>query len=214
MLYFSMSLIIPGARLCRPDSHKPPSCSTAISLSGQAQSNRQRRFGWNRYSGIPTGSPENEISNRCLCRERRLTCILMRFCVHCNAVIPGGKRHDAKYCSTKCRMRKARAQWHEVNKHRKNVPRATVGAIHEMVVCANLLGRGYHVFRAISASSPCDLAVLVDRKLFLIEVTTGYMGTTGKLQYPPHKNGKFDAIAVVHGKEEITYLPDIFPPKP
>jgi hypothetical protein len=51
------------------------------------------------------------------------------------------------------------------------VPNGTLGAERELLVAAELMLRGYHVFRALSPSSPCDLiAYREDRTPIRIEV--------------------------------------------
>jgi len=90
----------------------------------------------------------------------------------------------------------------------------TTGAIGELLVAADLLQKGYHVFRAQSPSCPCDLAILKDNRLLRVEVRTGHRSrATGKV-YPPVKdnlsNGKYDLyVQVVHGPLEITYFPPL-----
>jgi hypothetical protein len=73
---------------------------------------------------------------------------------------------------------------------------ATVGALGELLVAADLLIRGYEVFRAISPSCSCDLAILKDGKLLRVEVRTGYRTTVDP-----------DAIAI--GKKQGTHRADI-----
>jgi hypothetical protein len=77
------------------------------------------------------------------------------------------------------------------------------------MVSGDLMKRGYHVFRALSPSCPCDLAVLKDNNLVLIEVTTGYRGKDGKHSFPEHKNGRYDVVAVVFHDGEIIYKPSL-----
>lgn len=46
----------------------------------------------------------------------------------------------------------------------------TSGAICELLVAADLLRRGYHVFRAVSPSCPCDLLAMRDNLSARVEV--------------------------------------------
>ena len=85
----------------------------------------------------------------------------------------------------------------------------TTGAISELRVCVDLLARGYEVFRSVSQSCSCDIAVLKDGRLFRIEVTTGYENPhTGTLSYSPHKTENYDVIAVVL-PEDIVFKPEL-----
>ena len=47
---------------------------------------------------------------------------------------------------------------------------ATIGAISELMVSADLLKKGYEVFRAVSPSCSCDLAILRDTKADIIAI--------------------------------------------
>lgn len=48
-----------------------------------------------------------------------------------------------------------------------------VGAISELIVCADLLKKGWEVFRTVSQSCSCDLIVIKNKKILRIEVRTG-----------------------------------------
>jgi hypothetical protein len=83
-----------------------------------------------------------------------------------------------------------------------------VGAIGELIVAADLLKKGYHVFRSCSPSCPCDLAILKDEKLFRVEVkTTQYSrpnsGDSLRKKYEA-KGNTFDVFAHV-SKDGIYY---------
>jgi hypothetical protein len=75
----------------------------------------------------------------------------------------------------------------------------TVGAIGELIVSADLLQKGYEVFRALSPSSSCDLAILTkEKKLIRVEVKTGYRTKmTGRLGCAKPDNARFDILAIV-----------------
>ncbi len=84
--------------------------------------------------------------------------------------------------------------------------------MHELVVCVDLLRRGYHVFRAVAPNCACDLLILKDGTLTRVEVTTGYIGLKGNLAHPVKDPNRFDLLAVVtyreDGREDIVYRPD------
>jgi len=89
-----------------------------------------------------------------------------------------------------------------------NLPIGTVGAISEILVSADLLKKGYEVFRAISPSCSCDLAMLKDNKLLRVEVRTGRNSATGKLYYSSNMRADIMAV-VIHKTNEIIYIPKI-----
>lgn len=127
-------------------------------------------------------------------------------CVVCGKDIPERRlkvaKGVAKYCSHECISENHRRQYRERNKPVFiGIPTGTVGTINELRVSVDLLTRGYHVFRSLSPSCTCDLVIVVDRRAFRIEVTTGHRTRDGKLQYPRHNNVRYDALAVV--------LPDV-----
>lgn len=88
----------------------------------------------------------------------------------------------------------------------------TVGALHELKVAADLIERGFHVFRALSPSCECDLAFIENRRLFRVEVTTGYRNVqSGKLIFPPHSPDRYDVLAIVIEGKQIIYQPELTP---
>jgi len=48
----------------------------------------------------------------------------------------------------------------------------TKGTANEFLVAANLMSRGYDVFKALSHNSSCDLIVLERARIYRIEVKT------------------------------------------
>ncbi len=95
-------------------------------------------------------------------------------------------------------------------KRKTQLSSATVGAIHELKVAIDLLERGFQVFRALSPSCECDLALISAGKLFRVEVTTGYTTISGRICSPGpqkmRKDGhKFDVLATVVDGEKIVY---------
>lgn len=83
----------------------------------------------------------------------------------------------------------------------------TVGAISELLVSADLLRRGYAVFRALSAACPCDLAVLKGTTLIRVEVKTSYR-YRGKLMRPTLRTDNFDVLAICIGAEIVYEVAD------
>ena len=95
-----------------------------------------------------------------------------------------------------------------------SVSSGTVGAIHEMMVATDLMKRGFHVFRALSQSCPCDLvAYNVSGVPYRIEVRTWNKTVTGDIYASqlskPKDKGRQDCFAFVSRDGEIRYVPDI-----
>ncbi len=91
------------------------------------------------------------------------------------------------------------------------IPAGTVGAISELRACQDLMAKGYEVFRAVSPSSSCDIAVLKDGKLLRIEVRTSYKDiSTGKITRTKtgQDEGRQDVFAWVL-PDSIVYEPSL-----
>lgn len=118
-------------------------------------------------------------------------------CAGCNGPIDG--RKSRRYCSHACRIRYYNDQA-LYNAKGKRIT-ATVGAVSELVVSADLLDRGLPVFRALSPAAPFDLVTLYDSQLFAIEVRTGYRTPkTGGVAHGKSHQGA-DLFAVYLRKE-------------
>lgn len=74
---------------------------------------------------------------------------------------------------------------------------STIGALCEVVVCADLLDRGIHVYRSMSPDSPCDLVALVDGKPFRIEVKCSRKDRYGNVVRPNNHPDRYDVLACV-----------------
>ena len=86
-----------------------------------------------------------------------------------------------------------------------------VGAVSELVACADLMRRGFHVFRSQSPTCPCDLIVYKNAgRLIRVEVRTATIHpTSGMLSFAldSSDNGRADVYALV--VENVTgYLPE------
>lgn len=131
----------------------------------------------------------------------------MKTCVHCSNPITGKRLRweHVKFCSKVCSTAYAR-KLGPASQY-VSLATSTVGAIHELKVACDLMQSGFQVFRALSASCDCDLAVLCGNKLIRVEVTTGYSTRSGRVTYNIHKSENFDVMAVVH-KGGILYAPE------
>jgi hypothetical protein len=78
------------------------------------------------------------------------------------------------------------------------------GAASELVVCVDLIRRGYDVFRAVSAQCCCDLIAVKGINVLRVEVRTAH-GTKGM---SASKRGHYDVLAVVR-EFNVSYKPTI-----
>lgn len=81
------------------------------------------------------------------------------------------------------------ARCQEKRRYQKTKPRrgqylskSQIGAASELMVAADLLSKGYEVFRSVSACGTCDLVILKDDKFSRVEVKTGYETGSGAVK--------------------------------
>lgn len=137
-------------------------------------------------------------------------------CKRCNGDIPLSrmKRHPV-YCGEECASQWHREAWTKRNRHSKiKLSASVIGAMHELLVSADLFKMGYSVFRSLSPSAPCDIVILKNGKLLRVEITTGILSSTGKIynakMYKPKKvKEQYDVLAIAF-KGKITYEPESF----
>lgn len=123
-------------------------------------------------------------------------------------------KKNKKYCSKECgkivcSKNKYGDSYSSILTDKPDIPAASMGAVSELIVCADLIKRGYSVFRAQSPACPCDLVVWLGGKLYRVEVRTGSTSVyTGKLLFPFKESdkGRFDIMAVAKHNGEIAYL--------
>jgi hypothetical protein len=138
----------------------------------------------------------------------------MATCISCTGEIPPHKvrrtRGTVKYCDPSCRAAYWKKQYAGQNTI-WNLPSGTVGAINELRVSVDLLVKGYAVFRALSPSCPCDLVLLVDHRVFRVEVTTAHRSSNGRPTFPAKNPARYDLLAVVFPDSIVysTELPEL-----
>jgi len=130
-------------------------------------------------------------------------------CLVCREPIISPRR---VYCSDECARTEATRKERE-GMSQFNPPdlvnTGTRGAISELRVAADLLERGFEVFRSVSPSSPCDFAIFRDGELLRLEVRTGHYDRSGKpYKYSYFDRSKADVLAMVY-KDKICYNPVI-----
>jgi hypothetical protein len=127
-------------------------------------------------------------------------------CINCGGFIIEPKTNKV-YCSDACGAEYRNNNFYTANQRLPiKIKSATTGAAHELVVCVDLMKRGWHVFRAQSPSCPCDLIAMNDNQLLRIEVTTGTIVKHG-IAFPKKKDSYiFDFIAVVTHNHDIHWF--------
>lgn len=86
----------------------------------------------------------------------------------------------------------------------------TIGCISEMLVCADLLQKGWHVYRSISPHAPDDLVARREKKTVAVEVRSGRQNRAGVISCAkPIREKTWDVLAVVLPSGEIHYQPEI-----
>lgn len=114
-----------------------------------------------------------------------------------------------KTCSHECSQQRGHVLYLQQNRRSDvRLTPGTVGAIGELRVAIDLLQKGHAVFRALSSSCPCDLAVLHNNKLITVEVKTASITRSGKLTCPNSKKQVHDVLAAVL-PDQIVYIPDL-----
>ena len=140
-----------------------------------------------------------------------------RLCKGCGKELPTGSPKNKQYHS-ECLKERARASANlgyasAGDIHGVVLPTGTVGAVGELGVCADLLRRGFHVFRSVSPNAPCDIVVLrPDLTPRRVEVRTGLRHSDGSITWAKKPTDTCDAYAVVLyvGAElQIHYIPEL-----
>lgn len=95
----------------------------------------------------------------------------------------------------------------------------TVGAAVEMLVCADLIARGFEVYRSVSPHCSGDLIASRNGKYHKIDATLGRLMKNGGISFSKrHDKTRFDIIAAVATDDQrnmakshcIAYYPDDF----
>ena len=124
---------------------------------------------------------------------------------------PEKLRRHAFYCSHRCRSEHVKQLYRLANPLRAlRLATGTTGTIAELQVATDLMLRGYEVFRALSPSTSCDLAILKDGHLLRIEVRTVAARKNGEIvrQNNPKDAGRHDIFAAVCCGQ-IRYFPSL-----
>lgn len=93
----------------------------------------------------------------------------------------------------------------KITRYPAGVSLSTVGAIGELKVSADLMARGFEVFRSLSPTASCDLLAARGQRFFRVEVRTGWE-LNGKVMVK--RQGRYDVLAIVL-PDRIQYEPPI-----
>lgn len=114
---------------------------------------------------------------------------------------------QTKCCSEECR--KLYRQYHDKRVgFFPHINGNTVGAITEIEIAADLMKKGYFVFRALSPACFCDLIAIKNNKFLKIECRTGYQSEiTEHISFSKKSHGDVNCFAVyLANKNKIYYL--------
>lgn len=131
----------------------------------------------------------------------------MSKCKRCGIVLDvPDENQKKKYCSNQCRRSEQKERYAVLN-DRANISPGKVGAVAELIVSADLLRKGYEVFRSVSQDCSCDLVILKAGRFIRVEVRTGYVNTDGSVGYAkkPSDVGRSDATAIVLRGRDVVY---------
>lgn len=97
-----------------------------------------------------------------------------------------------------------------IKKEITKVSTGTTGTVGELIVAADLLKRGFSVYKSLSPNAPCDLIAIKKGKIIKVEVTNGYKRKDGRIMHGKKDHHySFDILAIVIDKNDISYSPDI-----
>lgn len=139
---------------------------------------------------------------------------MIKICTHCHSPIPKVRQNaQTKYCSITCRRHKHNQDYKFANGRSVDLPSGIVGAIAELTVCADLLNKGYEVFRSVSQSCSCDMVAMKNGELKRVEVSSGWTSLDGKHYDTGNKikeQHKYDLLAIYYHRDNtIVYTPEL-----
>lgn len=80
------------------------------------------------------------------------------------------------------------------------------GAAGELLVCADLMYRGWHVYRCVSPQAPCDIMAWKGETLLRIECRSGSRREgTGALVYAQPNDRIYDVLAISDLERRVEY---------
>ena len=129
-------------------------------------------------------------------------------CLQCGSAIHK-KRRGTAYCSHACAQEAKNAAHRERNAVPQGICQADRGTYGELLVCCDLLHKGYDVYRSVSPAAKCDLVVIRPPVMYRVEVRTGHLKPHSiTMAYSKDRlTAEFtDVVAVVIQAKEIWYF--------
>lgn len=120
-------------------------------------------------------------------------------CTICGTVFESSDGRPRKYCEN------CKEDAHRIKIKHPEMSTGTKGALTELMVCADLLIKGYEVFRSVSPTCSCDLIACKPGDLIRIEVRTANRSKAGELLFSKKIRAEVFAIVVL-AEDKIIYL--------
>lgn len=116
-----------------------------------------------------------------------------------------------KYCCARCQSTENRIRYYRNNGNIQTFPKelsSSIGAACELIVCADLLSKGYHVFRSMSPTAPYDLVVTMKEKTIRVEVKKHPIGKVGSfVKHTLVRKPETDIVALMDSRDNsVTYF--------
>lgn len=138
----------------------------------------------------------------------KMTLMYHRTCEYCERGFMH-RQPQAKTCSETCRKARQNERTGRKATIHLNIPPNTVGAISELVAAADLMSKGYSVFRALSTTCYCDLIAVKDGTTYHVEVRTAYRSTVNpqSFNFPKKLRGSANLFALYERNSgQVFYL--------
>lgn len=95
--------------------------------------------------------------------------------------------------------------WPAERFHGVRLTSQTAGAAGELIACADLMFRGWNVYRALSPNAPCDLIAWKGERILRIEVRSARRGQNGNLRYAQPSNRIYEVLALIDIEQKLEY---------
>ncbi len=126
-----------------------------------------------------------------------------RACLNCGEAFKP-RTLSQKYCCKPC-ARNYYTETYFIN-HHLNLNSGALGAVSELLVCADLISKGFQVFRSVAQSSDADILAERPGKIYRFEVRTGKYSLLGNVTYPSSNTKGKSVIAVTLSDRKIHYI--------
>lgn len=131
-----------------------------------------------------------------------------RFCQNCgNELLFDREDGGNAFCNKTCRE-----QYHyKLDRPEPTLcNRTDLGAASELMVVADLLLKGFKVYRSCTPSAPFDLGAYKEGTFHRVEVKTGRINKNGSMTHPKPSNNEYDILAVYFlDINTIQYIPPL-----